>query len=158
MIATQHNNDIITTTTRDTSMKKLLRWEEIWFQDLFQTVSNRRVTNVTWNSVPYGRPYDSKSFIPILVSGRWYEEKGVVKCTERVTGPCGGLETSWSNFQSDSEILWSMTIKWFVNIGPTDIVWKKMCSRTGSQCNENASSAALFWIDWSRLSSFDVVP
>ena len=52
MIAAQHKNDKITT-TRDTKQEKLLSWEEIRFQDLFETVSIWRVTNVAWNSVPY---------------------------------------------------------------------------------------------------------
>ena len=34
---------------------------------------------MAWNSVPYGRPCDSKSFIPILCSGRWNDEKGVIR-------------------------------------------------------------------------------
>ena len=55
---------------RDTQHEKLLRWEEISFQDAFETVCVRRVTNVAWNSVPYGRPCDSKSFVTILCSGR----------------------------------------------------------------------------------------
>ena len=79
MIAAQHKNDKITT-TRDTKQEKLLRWEEIRFQDLFETVSIWRVTNVAWNSVPCGRPCDSKSFIPILCSGRWNDENGVIRC------------------------------------------------------------------------------
>ena len=91
MIAAQHKNDIIT--TRDTKQEKILRWEAIRFQDLFETVSIWKVTNVTWNGVPYGRPCDSKSFIPILCSGWWNDE--MLSDAERVTGTCGGLDLAF---------------------------------------------------------------
>ena len=92
MIAAQHKNNIITT-ARDTKQEKITEMGRDTFQDRFETLSILRVTNVAWNSVPYGRPCDSKSFIPILCSGRWNEEpgdeeKGVFQ--ERVCGPDSG--------------------------------------------------------------------
>ena len=49
---------------------------------------------MAWNSVPYGRPCDSKALSPfcVLVGGM---TRRVLSDAERVTGPCGGLDLTF---------------------------------------------------------------
>ena len=80
----EHKNDKITT-TRDTKQEKLSRWEDIRFQDLFETVSIRRDTSVAWDSVPYGSCATANALSPFCVlvdvpCVLWYDEKGVIRC------------------------------------------------------------------------------
>ena len=92
MIAAQHKNDKLTTTTRDTKQEKLLRWEEIRFQDLFETVSifgeSRMRRGIVFHTEG---PATAKALSPfcVLVGGTM---RRALTDAQRVTGPCSGLD------------------------------------------------------------------
>ena len=73
---TTNKNDIIITKRNISIAWKIQRLVKLSLQDPFVTGCARRVTNVASKSVPYGRPCDSKSFVTILSSGRWYNKSG----------------------------------------------------------------------------------
>ena len=90
MIAAQHKNDIITT-TRDTEQAKITEMGRDIFQDLFETVSIWRVTNVAWNMEGLATAEALSPFC-VLVGET---TRRVLSDSEQVTGPCGDLDLTF---------------------------------------------------------------